>query len=267
MNVMAGAPAAAATGDPNGDWLQRSRRAVWHPCTQMKVHETLPLVPIARGAGAWLFDFDGAALPRCGELVVGQPVRARQSADQRRARRPARRRSSTRCSRGSRTGPWSSCRSGSRRWRRRARARVLRSDGASATEIALKMAFHTWRNRGRAGKTRFVEPRRRLPRRDAGRAGGDRRRRSSATPTRRCCSATTGSPSPDAAPCRAGRVGARASPKRAAAALEAHLARHHATTAALIVEPLVQGATGMAMHDAHYLARARELCTRATTCC
>jgi len=50
--------------------------------------------------------------------------------------------------------------------------------------------------------------------------------------------------------------------ERAARALEAHLDRHHATTAALIVEPLVQGATGMAMHDAHYLARARELCSR-----
>jgi adenosylmethionine-8-amino-7-oxononanoate aminotransferase len=30
----------------------------------------------------------------------------------------------------------------------------------------------------------------------------------------------------------------------------------------LIVEPLVQGASGMTMYDAHYLARARELCTR-----
>ena len=43
----------------NPQWLARSRAAVWHPCTQMKVHETLPLVPIARGEGAWLFDFDG----------------------------------------------------------------------------------------------------------------------------------------------------------------------------------------------------------------
>ena len=50
--------------------------------------------------------------------------------------------------------------------------------------------------------------------------------------------------------------------ERAARALEAHLDEHHATTAALIVEPLVQGATGMAMHDALYLRRARELCSR-----
>jgi hypothetical protein len=43
----------------NASWLARSRAAVWHPCTQMKVHETLPIVPIARGEGAYLIDFDG----------------------------------------------------------------------------------------------------------------------------------------------------------------------------------------------------------------
>src|SRR5437016_14319153 len=43
----------------NQRWLARSRAAVWHPCTQMKQHETLALVPIARGQGPWLYDFDG----------------------------------------------------------------------------------------------------------------------------------------------------------------------------------------------------------------
>ncbi|MCC6921578.1 MAG: aminotransferase class III-fold pyridoxal phosphate-dependent enzyme, partial [Nitrosomonas sp.] len=38
---------------------QRSLRTVWHPCTQMKQHETFPLVPIVRGDGIWLFDADG----------------------------------------------------------------------------------------------------------------------------------------------------------------------------------------------------------------
>jgi adenosylmethionine-8-amino-7-oxononanoate aminotransferase len=40
------------------------------------------------------------------------------------------------------------------------------------------------------------------------------------------------------------------------------MAKHHGTTAALIIEPLVQGASGMVMYDASYLRRARELCTR-----
>ena len=48
----------------NAELLARSQRAVWHPCTQMKQHTSgdagsLPLIPIARGQGAWLYDFDG----------------------------------------------------------------------------------------------------------------------------------------------------------------------------------------------------------------
>src|SRR4030088_1816752 len=37
----------------------RDLRVVWHPCTQMKDHETLPMVAIRRGSGPWLEDFDG----------------------------------------------------------------------------------------------------------------------------------------------------------------------------------------------------------------
>jgi adenosylmethionine-8-amino-7-oxononanoate aminotransferase len=68
-------------------------------------------------------------------------------------------------------------------------------------------------------------------------------------------------PSPDARRAAPGESAPEVA-ERAALALEAHLARHHATTAALIVEPLVQGASGMVMHDPHYLARARGLATR-----
>ncbi len=32
---------------------------IWHPCSQMKDYETLPLIPIKRGEGVWLEDFDG----------------------------------------------------------------------------------------------------------------------------------------------------------------------------------------------------------------
>jgi len=34
---------------------------IWHPCTQMKDHETLPLIPIDRGEGVYLYDFDNNA--------------------------------------------------------------------------------------------------------------------------------------------------------------------------------------------------------------
>src|ERR1044071_2152804 len=49
----------AAGPAANAQWLARSRAAVWHPCPPMKTHETLPLVPIAHGKGAWLHDFEG----------------------------------------------------------------------------------------------------------------------------------------------------------------------------------------------------------------
>ena len=50
----------------NDDWRARSLRAVWHPCTQMKLHEGqpggrpgLPLVPVVRAEGVWLHDAEG----------------------------------------------------------------------------------------------------------------------------------------------------------------------------------------------------------------
>jgi adenosylmethionine-8-amino-7-oxononanoate aminotransferase len=68
-------------------------------------------------------------------------------------------------------------------------------------------------------------------------------------------------PTPDARLARAGRTPADVA-REAGDALEAYLAEHHDSVAALIVEPLVQGASGMVMYDASYLKRARELCTR-----
>src|SRR5438067_10417676 len=85
-------PAASSSAGRNAGsstaWLERSLRAVWHPCTQMKQHETLPLVAIARGDGAWLHDFEGRryldavsswwvnlfghASPRISTAIVGQ---------------------------------------------------------------------------------------------------------------------------------------------------------------------------------------------------
>ena len=43
----------ATTSTGNAAWLSRSRNAVWHPCTQMKQHERLPLVQCAAGIGMY----------------------------------------------------------------------------------------------------------------------------------------------------------------------------------------------------------------------
>jgi adenosylmethionine-8-amino-7-oxononanoate aminotransferase len=39
--------------------MQRDLEVIWHPCTQMKDHETLPLIPIKSGKGVYLYDFEG----------------------------------------------------------------------------------------------------------------------------------------------------------------------------------------------------------------
>lgn len=43
----------------NNQWMQRDLSVLWHPCTQMKDHEHMPVIPIQRGEGVWLHDFEG----------------------------------------------------------------------------------------------------------------------------------------------------------------------------------------------------------------
>jgi adenosylmethionine-8-amino-7-oxononanoate aminotransferase len=241
----------------NADWQRRSRAAVWHPCTQMKAHETLPPLPIARGEGAWLVDYDGKryldavsswwvnlfghAHPRINAALADQLGRLEHVLLAGCTHAPVVELSE----RLAMLAP------------RGLGHAFYGSDGASAVEIALKMSFHYWRNHGRPAKLGFVSV-----------AGGYHGEtlgalavtdvalfRDTYAPLLRRQSIVA---SPDARAAPTPREAA----ERAAQALEAHLAQHHATTAALIVEPLVQGATGMAMHDPHYLVRARELCTR-----
>ncbi len=244
----------------NTDWLARSRRAVWHPCTQMKVHETLPLVPIARGHGAWLYDFDGHRyLDAVGSWWVNLFGHANPRINAALARQLAELEHVILAGFTHRPVVELSERLASLAPPGLGHA-FYGSDGASAVEIALKMSFHYWQNVGRPNKSGFVSL-----------AGGYHGEtlgalavtdvpifRDTYAPLLRG-SATV--PCPDVRTARAGES-PRDVAERAAQALESHLSLHHATTAALIVEPLVQGASGMTMFDAHYLARARALCTR-----
>ena len=244
----------------NAHWLARSRAAVWHPCTQMKAHETLPLVPIARGEGAWLVDFDGRryldAVSSWWTNLFGHAHPAinaalKEQLDQLEHAMLA----------GFTHRPVVEL---SERLAALAPAGLghafYASDGASAVEIALKMAFHSWRNRGRPEKTGFVSL--------AGSYHGETLGALAVTdvPLFRDVYApllrrNAVVPCPDARTAGPGES-ARDVAERAARALAAHLDAHAGTTAALIVEPRVQGAAGMVEHDPHYLARARELCTR-----
>ena len=134
------------------------------------------------------------------------------------------------------------------------------SDGSSATEIALKMSAHFWRNSGQAEKNGFISLKNAYHGETVGalsvtdiplfkRTYEPLLRHSAHVPT------------PDARLAEPGES-AEAFALRCADALEAYLAEHAATTAAFIIEPLVQGAAGMAMYHPVYLTRARELCDR-----
>jgi adenosylmethionine-8-amino-7-oxononanoate aminotransferase len=127
------------------------------------------------------------------------------------------------------------------------------SDGASATEIALKMSFHYWRNRGQPGKRGFVSL--------AGSYHGETLGALAVTDVALFRAVYAPLLNANATvPCPDPRTGVTV--EAAAEALDAHLARHAAATAALIVEPLVQGAAGMTMYDARYLALARAITAR-----
>ncbi|HUB97390.1 MAG TPA: adenosylmethionine--8-amino-7-oxononanoate transaminase [Stellaceae bacterium] len=120
--------------------------------------------------------------------------------------------------------------------------------GSVAVEVALKMAVQYWRNRGVAGKTRFVAFK--------GGYHGD----------------TTGAMAVSDPEEGMHRHFAGLLPRHdildlprddgLAGALDHHLARHGASLAGIIVEPLVQGAGGMLFHDAAVLRTLREACDR-----
>ncbi|MEA1920661.1 MAG: adenosylmethionine--8-amino-7-oxononanoate transaminase [Campylobacterota bacterium] len=43
----------------NREISERDLDVIWHPCTQMKDHEFLPMIPIQKGYGVYLEDFEG----------------------------------------------------------------------------------------------------------------------------------------------------------------------------------------------------------------
>ncbi len=244
----------------NTDYLNRSSKAVWHPCTQMKQHERLPLVPISHGQGVWLYDFEGQhyldaisswwvnlfghANPRINAALKDQLEKLEHVMLAGFTHTPVIELSERLAQLA--PGNLGHCFYG--------------SDGASAIEIALKMSFHYWRNSGQAAKTGFVSV--------ANGYHGETLGALSVTdvalfkdtyaPLLRQTYQTT---SPDARLAEPGES-AEAYALRCAEALAQYLEQHHASTAALIVEPLVQCAGGMAMHHPIYLKRARELCSQ-----
>jgi adenosylmethionine-8-amino-7-oxononanoate aminotransferase len=242
----------------------RDLAVVWHPCTQMHDHETLPMVPIASAEGVWLHGLDGkryldavsswwtcllghrdprivaalkAQLDRLDHVMLAgfthEPAVALAEALVEIAPKPV-------------DAP-------------RALRRVFYADnGSSAVEVALKLSFHFRRNRGEHARTRFVAL--------TGAYHGETLGALSVTdiPLYRATYAPLlvepiFAPSPDAYDAQPGESAADCA-TRALDALRAIFERDAATISAIIVEPLVQCAAGMRMHDANYLSGLRALC-------
>lgn len=243
-----------------GDLAARSLRQVWHPCTQMKQQAKLPLVALSHGEGPWLVDTDGEryldaisswwvnlfghANPRINAALVDQLGRLEHAMLAGFTHEPvvalAERLSAL-------TGGVLG-------------HAFFASDGASAVEIALKMSFHAWRNQGHDDKREFVCVRHGYHGETLGALAVTDVAlfRDAYDPLLRHAHVVA---SPDARNARDGESDIDVA-HRAAAELEALLARREGRIAAVIVEPLVQCAAGMAMHDPEYLRRARALCDR-----
>jgi adenosylmethionine-8-amino-7-oxononanoate aminotransferase len=237
------------------DWVARSLRAVWHPCTQMKHHERTPLIPIARGQGAWLYDHDGNryldaisswwvnlfghANPQINAALKDQLDTLEHAMLAGCTHEPAvllaeRLSALTQHTLGH---------------------AFFASDGASAVEIALKMSFHYWRNHGRAEKREFVCLANSYHGETIGALGVTDVAlfRDAYDPLIRHAHVAS-SPSP-----REDEMAPDAA-RRALADMKTLFEERAQHLAAVIVEPLIQCAAGMAMHDPSYLSGLRALC-------
>jgi adenosylmethionine-8-amino-7-oxononanoate aminotransferase len=244
----------------NQDIARRDLAVVWHPCTQMKDHESLPLVPIERGEGAWLYDFDGRryldaisswwvnlfghANPRINAAVRHQLDRLEHVILAGFTHEPVLRLSErltgllpaglTRC--------------------------FYADSGSAAVEVAVKMSFHYWLNQGKPGKKRFITLGNSYHGETLGAlAVGDVELYKSLY--RPLLMDVTTVASPDCYLRDPDETWEQHS-RRMFAHMERALAEHAHETAAVIVEPLVQCAGGMRMYHPAYLQMLREACDR-----
>src|SRR5690606_578890 len=247
------------------DWRSRDLDVLWHPCTQMREHpDTLPLLPVASGDGAWLVGPDGRrtldtvsswwvnlfghAEPRIAEAIARQARTLEHVILAGCSHRPAVELAERLLS----IAP--------RQPGRDPLAKVFYADNGSAgVEVALKMAFQWFRNRGdEPRRTKFVALENGYHGETIGALSvGD-------IPLYRRVYApllmeALFAPSPDAWLAAPGRD-AEAQAEDAADALARLFDEHAGEICALVLEPLVQCAGGMRMYHPVYLKRARELC-------
>ncbi|MEE8428063.1 MAG: adenosylmethionine--8-amino-7-oxononanoate transaminase [Gammaproteobacteria bacterium] len=244
----------------NSSLIQRDLKVLWHPCTQMKDHEWLPMIPIRTGEGVWLEDYDGNRYidaisswwvnlfghcnPHINQALKRQVDSLEHVLLAGFSHEPVIELSEKlveitppgldRC--------------------------FYADNGSSAIEVALKMSFHFWHNRGQTNKTKFIS----LTNSYHGETLG-----ALAVGNTELYKETYGPllmeiisvPSPD---CyyREPDENCDAFSRRMFVQMEATLAEHCDEVCAVVVEPLVQCAGSMRMYDPIYLSLLREACDR-----
>ncbi|MBS3964239.1 MAG: adenosylmethionine--8-amino-7-oxononanoate transaminase [Methylomonas sp.] len=239
---------------------ERDLAVLWHPCTQMKDHEQLPLIPIKSGQGVWLEDFDGnryldaisswwVNLFGHANPIINQAVKRQLDTLEHVILGGFTHEAAVELAEKlvEITPPGlNKC--------------FYADNGSSAVEIALKMSFHYWRNLGKTQKNRFIT----LENSYHGETLG-----ALAVGNVALYKDTYGPllmdvitvPGPDCYLREEGESWEAYSIRRFAD-MEQALARHADTVCAVIVEPLVQCAGNMRMYHPVYLRLLREACDR-----
>jgi adenosylmethionine-8-amino-7-oxononanoate aminotransferase len=230
----------------NADLAARSRAAIWHPCTQMARLDAVPPLPIVRGEGPWLIDAEGqryfdATSSWWVNLFGHSDVGLQRAIAQQAATLPHVMLAGCTHPPAVELAEGLSALTGGHLGHA-----FFGSDGASATEIALKMSAHHWRNLGQPEKCEFIALR--------GGYHGE---------TLGALSVTDVPVFRDAyAPLlRATHLAPAMHEAGSIEAIESLLRTLGGRCAAVIVEPLIQGASGMRMHAPAQLSALRRLCT------
>ena len=243
----------------NDELRRRDLSVLWHPTTQMKDHEWLPLLPVRRAQGVWLEDMDGRryidaisswwvnlfghAHPGISDAVARQAKTLEHVILAGATHEPAVALAERLVS----VTP-------------AGLDRVFYADsGANAVEISLKMSFHYWLNQGESGRRRFVALANSYHGETLGTLSiGDAGLFKEAYEP--LLMEALHAPSPDCYGIARDQWDAHAAQRLAE--LEELLKLHAGEVCAVIVEPLVQGAGGMRMYPPSYLAGLRAVCDR-----
>ncbi|MFQ5935537.1 MAG: adenosylmethionine--8-amino-7-oxononanoate transaminase [Acidiferrobacterales bacterium] len=242
------------------DLAKRDLRVLWHPCTQMRDHETFPPIPIRRGCGVWLEDYDGNryidaisswwvnlfghAQPRINDAIARQAGNLEHLILAGFTHEPV----VTLSERLTAVTP-------------AGLSRCFYADsGSAAVEIALKMSFHYWQNRGYREKKDFINLSNSYHGETLGALSvGDVALYKKTYEPLLLQSITVRSPD-----CYHRDAGSSWEEHSVGvfADMEQALARHAKHVCAVIVEPLVQCAGYMRMYHPAYLRLLREACDR-----